>query len=160
MIVLFMLGYYMTDLSYMDLYYNLSYNIHKSLGILAFELSVAMILWTLYCKIPQPLASHKNWEQIAARLAHITLFIMMVLIPFSGYAISSSGGKAVSFFDWYAIPSFLPIREGLEDFAGEVHYYLAYGTLLLVCIHIAAALKHQFIDKDGTISRMLGRPAE
>ncbi len=156
MIGLFILGWYMMDLSYTDSDYNLAYMVHKSLGILVFELAIVQIGWRLYVNHPAPLRSHKSWEVLAARVVHIILFSMIVLIAFSGYAISSAEGDAVSFFNLYAIPGILPAYENLEDLAGEIHFYLAYGTACLVLLHMAAALKHQFIDKDGTLSRMLG----
>jgi cytochrome b561 len=158
MIGLFFLGWYMVDLNYTDPDYNLTYTVHKSLGILVFELAILQIGWRCYAKHPAPLGSHKSWEILAARIVHIILFSMIVLIPFSGYAISSAKGQAVGFFELYAIPAVLPEYEGMEDLAGEIHFYLAYVTACLVLLHMAAALKHQFIDKDGTLSRMLGSP--
>lgn len=156
MLGLFALGAYMTELKYLDPNYNISYRVHKSLGILVFELTLLQILWTISTYHPSPLAGHKPWEKAAARLVHLVLYGMMLLIPFSGYAISSAEGQGVDFFNWYTLPAMLPHREGLADTAGKVHYYLAYGTLVLVALHILAALKHQLIEQDGTLSRMLG----
>ncbi|MEW5755749.1 MAG: cytochrome b [Pseudomonadota bacterium] len=152
---LFGLGAYMTELSYMHPNYTFSYTVHKSLGILVFELGVLQILWAWISHRPAHLAAHRWWEKLAATIVHRIFFFMIVLIPLSGYAISSAEGKGVEFFDWYAIPALLPQIENQADIAGKIHYYLAYGTLALVLLHITAALKHQFIERDGTISRML-----
>ena len=157
MIGLIILGYYMTELTYLHPNYTISYTIHKSIGILVFELAWVQLLWTLVSYRPGPLPTHKPWQRMAAHIVHYSLLILMPLIAFSGFAISSAEGQAVGFFDWYAIPAFLPHRAGLADTAGEIHYYLAYGTTALIALHILAACKHQLIDKDGTISRMLGR---
>jgi cytochrome b561 len=73
----------------------------------------------------------------------------------TGYAISTSAGSAVAFFDLFDIPAVLPKSEGLRDLAIELHYYLSYGTAILVAIHTLGALKHQFIDQDGTLRRIL-----
>ncbi len=73
----------------------------------------------------------------------------------TGYAISTSAGNPVFFFDLFDIPAILPESEGLRGLAVELHYYLSYGAAILVAIHALAALKHQFIDKDGTLSKML-----
>ena len=156
MVGLFLLGGYMVDLSYTDRYYNLSYTVHKSLGILTFEVVLLQIFWRLYAKHSGPLGDHKPWEILAANIAHIMLFSMMVLIPLSGYAISSAKGQAVAFFDLYAIPAVFSGHQGMEDLAGMIHFYLAYATAGLVVLHIVAALKHQLIDKDNTLFRMLG----
>jgi len=73
----------------------------------------------------------------------------------TGYAISTSAGNPVFFFDLFDIPAILPESEGLRGLAVELHYYLSYGAAILVAIHALVALKHQFIDKDGTLSKML-----
>ena len=149
------LGIYMVDLTYYDRYYNVSLETHKALGILVLELAIIKILWSACSTSPVPAAGLKPWEKLAAKLMHLTLYAMMVLIPLSGYAISTSDGKTVSFFGWYEVPAWLPPIENLNQTASEVHYYLAYITIGLVSLHFAAALKHQLIDKDGTLRKMI-----
>lgn len=154
MLLLFALGAYMTELTYLHPNYTLTYKVHKSLGILVFELGVLQILWSWISHRPAHIIAHRGWEKLAATVVHRIFFFMIVLIPLSGYAISSAEGQAVDFFGWYAIPALLPQIENQADLAGKIHYYLAYGTLALVVLHISAAGKHQFIERDGTISRM------
>lgn len=149
------LGIYMVELTYYDRYYNLSLETHKALGILVLELAIIKILWSAFSASPESAATMKSWEKGAARLMHLTLYAMMVLIPLSGYAISTADGKAVSFFGWYEVPACLPQIENLNQTASEIHYYLAYITIGLVGLHVAAALKHQLLDKDGTLGKML-----
>jgi cytochrome b561 len=78
----------------------------------------------------------------------------MLLIPATGYIISTSAGDGISMFGWFEVPALLPAGETVRDIAIELHYWLAYGTAALVVIHAAAAVKHQFIDRDGTLRRM------
>ncbi len=97
----------------------------------------------------------KPWERLTARITRGLLFAMMVLIPASGYAISTSEGAPVSFFGLYDVPAIIPPFDGMNSVASELHYYLSYLTLGLVALHAGAALKHQFVNRDGTLSKML-----
>ncbi|MFZ0256956.1 MAG: cytochrome b [Gammaproteobacteria bacterium] len=149
------LGWYMVDLTYYDRWFNASLSAHKSIGMIALALSFLSILWRIYRGAPAPVATLKPWERVAAKTAHTFLYVMMLAIPVSGYLVSTSEGAAVSVFGWFAVPPVVKVDEGLREVAVGVHYYLAYAMSLLVAIHGAAAFKHQFIDKDGTLGRML-----
>lgn len=148
------LGWYMIDLTYFDRWYNTSLEAHKSLGMLVLALATLNITWKACNRSPTFVASIKVWERITARATHVALYIMMFLVPVTGYAISTAANSAVSFFGWFDIPAVLPASEGLRNLATEVHYYCSYGTAILVALHALAALKHQFVDEDGTLSRM------
>lgn len=149
------LGWYMVDLTYYDKWYNASLSYHKAIGMLVLALGAAKILWKLVTSSPAHAPTIKPWELAGARIAHLLLYAMMIVIPVSGYLISTSAGDAVSFFGWFDIPALYPAGEELRDLAIDVHYYLAYATLALVGVHALAALKHQFVDKDGTLRKML-----
>lgn len=149
------LGWYMVGLTYYDRWYNTSLSAHKSLGMIALALAFLSILWRIYRGGPPPVATIKPWEHIAAKTAHRFLYVMMLLIPITGYFVSTSEGAAVSVFGWFSVPPVVPVDESLREVAVSLHYYSAYATAGLVVVHTAAALKHQFIDKDGTLGRML-----
>jgi cytochrome b561 len=151
------LGWYMVDLSYYDKWYNRSLDWHKSLGMLVLGAAILKIGWQLYSPTPKTLKKLENWERLSANTVHIILIAMMILIPVTGYLISTSNGMPVDVFGWFDIPAPVSKNKGLRDLAIELHYYLAYATAVLVLGHIGAALKHQFIDKDGTLLRMLWR---
>lgn len=152
---LILLGWYMVGLTYYDRWSNESLELHKSLGMLVLALACANIVWNHATARPALPPGMHAWERIAAKSAHGLLYLMMLLIPITGYIISTSAGKAVSVFGILDIPAVLPQSEQLRDIAIELHYYMAYGTAVLVCLHALAAFKHQFIDKDGTLRRML-----
>lgn len=151
------LGWYMVDLSYYDQWYHKSLLAHKAFGMAVFTLGVLTVLWHLVSPPPHAQPSLRPWERVASRTMHYLLLLLVLLIPASGYLISTSAGKAVEVFDWFMIPALFPVDSALRDLAIEVHYYLAYATAVLVAGHAAAALKHQFIDRDGTLARMLWR---
>ena len=149
------LGWYMVDLTYYDKWYNDSLHYHKSVGILALALALFKLGWQRYTPAPDPLADLQTWEKTGARFMHYVLWGMMLLIPVTGYLISTSAGKPIQLFNWFALPAVIDVDEELRDLAIAVHYYLAYATLFLVLGHAGAALKHHFINKDDTLKRML-----
>ncbi len=80
---------------------------------------------------------------------------MLVAVPVTGYLISTSAGDGISMFGWFDVPAVLPRSDWIRDLAVELHFYLAYTTAMLVAIHVLAALKHHFVDRDATLRRML-----
>ena len=149
------LGWYMVDLTYYDKWYNASLHYHKSLGLLALALALVKIGWQQYTPVPEPVTGLKAWEKTGAKLMHYVLWGMMILLPVTGYLISTSAGKSVQLFNWFAIPAIVDVDEALRELAIDIHFYLAYATLLLAAGHAGAALKHHFINGDDTLKRML-----
>ena len=149
------LGWYMVDLSYYDTWYHDSLALHKALGMIVLVLALLLIAWNRYSRPPGDVATIKPWERLAAKAAHLALYTMMVVIPITGYLISTSAGEAIAIFGWVQVPALIEVNDALRDFAIDLHFYLAYGTAGLVLMHGLAALKHQFIDQDGTLGRIL-----
>ena len=75
---------------------------------------------------------------------------------FSGYLISTADGRGVSVFGLFEVPASLTGIPDQEDVAGVLHEWLAWGLIILAGLHALAAIKHHFIDRDATLSRMLG----
>ena len=75
----------------------------------------------------------------------------------SGYLISTADERGISVFGLFEVPGFGSLIDNQEDLAGVVHKYAAYLVIGLTLLHAAAALKHHFIDKDETLTRMLGK---
>ena len=149
------LGWYMVDLTYYDVWYYDSLFYHKALGILVLALAALKILWALGNRSPDHAATIPAWQVASARTVHKLLYLLMVLIPVTGYIISTSAGDAIEFFAGVEIPVLLAPNETLRDWAITGHYYLAYGVGGVALLHALAALKHQFIDRDGTLRKML-----
>lgn len=149
------LGWYMLGLDYYDRWYYDALNSHKALGMLALILAVGKVLWSLYSRPPPLSQTLGGWERTLARITHMTLFAMMVLIPVTGYLISTAEGNPVSVFGWFEIPAVAPQSDALTDAAIELHYYFAYGTVILAGLHALAAIKHQLVDRDGSLTKMV-----
>jgi len=154
-LALIWLGWYMVGLTYYDRWYNAALHYHRAVGMAVLLLGLAVIAWNLHNRPPPMVASLKRWEKAAAHAVHGFLYLAMVLLPLSGYLISTSAGDGVALFGGVEIPALVSLEGRARDGAIAVHYYLAYGALGLVCVHAGAALKHQFLDRDGTLRRML-----
>ena len=149
------LGGWMTELGYYDRWQPTAIFWHRALGILALALAAIKIAWRFADPPPPSLAELKNWERFAAGATHRLLIAMMLLIPASGYLISTSAGATVPFFGGMEIPAMMKVGDSARDFAVLAHYWLGYGIAGLAGIHAAAALKHHFIDKNSVLKRML-----
>jgi len=153
---LFILGLWMVELTYYDNWYTKAPNIHKSVGILLFILTLVRIIWKHWNIKPEPVVGHSHVEKKLATIVHSALYILLFLIMLSGYLISTADGRPISVFGWFEIPASLYGIDKQEDIAGVIHLYLAIGMISLVVLHAMGAIKHHFIDKDLTLKRMLG----
>ena len=154
-IVLLGLGWWMVDLTYYDKWNTDALNWHRSLGICVGLLVLLKLVWISITKHPQTQSSLTAFEVLASHIVHKFLLLAMVVIPVSGYFISTSEGANVEVFNWFSFPALVEISENTRDLAISVHYYIAYATLAVVVLHVSAALKHHFINKDDTLKRML-----
>jgi cytochrome b561 len=115
------------------------------------------LLWRLLDPPPAPLPSHAAWERRAAGIAHRLLYLLLFAVMFSGYLISTADGRPLEVFGLFSIPAAVSGIENQEDIAGWVHLLLASSLVGLALLHALAALKHNFLDRDRTLLRMLGR---
>lgn len=149
-------GWYLTQITYYHPYYHTLFSLHKSLGLLTFFLAILNVAWYVFNPSPKLPLDTKTWEKWAAHSAHFVLLVMMIVIPITGYYISTADGDAVGFFGLFQVPALNAQGHEYQDVAGIAHAWLGYGTAALVALHAAAALKHEFINKDGILRRMLG----
>lgn len=129
--------------------------VHISLGVAFLVLVGARIAWRLFQGWPEFRETGSRIIQRLSRWAHLALFGLMLALPVTGWAIVSAAGYDASFFGMTSLPDLLPVSHGLEDAAEEVHEVLVNVMLLLVGVHVLAALKHKYFDRDGVFSRML-----
>ncbi len=154
---LFALGYWMVGLDYYSSWYTKAPDIHKSVGLILFAVMVLRVIWRWVSPPPGHLASHGPLTQKATRFGHAFLYLGLFVLMISGYPISTAEGRGIPVFGWFEVPATLTSIPNQEDVAGLVHEYLAWALVIFAGVHGLAALKHHFIDRDTTLTRMLGR---
>jgi len=154
---LFLLGEWMVGLNYYHPWYLKAPDLHRGLGVITAILLCLRLFWRL--GNPHPRILGGAWEQGLATWVHWSFYVLTAAITISGYLITTADGQAVAVFDWFEIPASLHGLARQEDIAGEVHSWLATGIMVLTVVHILAALKHHYMDRDATLLRMLWPPA-
>ena len=128
---------------------------HKELGMLALVLLLFRLAWRLGNIIPSLPDTIPRWQKVAARMAHWAFYGFMVALPLSGWLITSASGLPVSFFGWFVFPDLVSANDNLRLLFTGVHEWLSYALIATLCLHIGAALKHHFINKDDILKRIL-----
>ncbi len=146
------LGIYMSDLPFSPSRLKL-YNWHKWAGVSILLLSALRLLWRLIKRPPADL-DMPAWQKRAAHLTHALLYLLFFAVPLAGWAYSSAAGFPIVWFGVLPLPDFVPVDKALAESFKLIHKLLAYGMAALIVAHLAAALKHHFIDRDGLLRRM------
>lgn len=158
------LGLYFADLPRSDPDKFLLVQTHKSIGLTVLVLSLLRVGWRLMHPVPALPASMPLLLRIAARTTHFLLYVLIVAIPFTGWALVSSsplGLPTLYFgqFAWPQLPWLVDLPRATKKLVshefGTVHVLLAWSAIVLVPIHILAALYHQFVRRDDVLARML-----
>jgi cytochrome b561 len=148
----FSVGLYMADLPFSPERLKL-YNWHKWAGSVILALSILRLLWRLSHRPPADVPM-PAWQQRAAQATHIAFYALFLAVPLVGWAYSSAAGFPIVVFGVLPLPDFVPVDKALAAMIKPWHGRLAWVLAALVLLHVAAALKHQFVDRDGLISRM------
>ena len=155
MIGLVALGAWMVGLTYYDPWYNDSLALHKAFGIVVLVIVATKFGWRIADRSPPFGPEVKAYERAGATTTHWLLNALMVLLPITGYLVSTSEGAGIDIFGLFEVPALFEVSESTRDLAIETHFYLAYGVIALVALHVGAALKHHLKDKGSTLRRML-----
>ena len=131
------------------------YSWHKWVGVTVFLLALFRIAWRVTHQPPPLPGSMPRLIQIAAHAGHHMLYMLMFLIPLSGWLMSSAKGFQTVWFGILPIPDLIEKNKLLGDLLQTVHVSLNYLFIAVLVGHIGAALKHHFIDKDDILTRML-----
>lgn len=149
----FLLGPWMADLPISPQNLRL-YAWHKWIGITVFLVVVARLAWR-YRHSPPPPVAMPDWQRRAARVTHVLLYALMLVIPLSGWLYSSATGVQVVYLGLVPLPDVVAKDKALAAILKAVHVTLNYSLLALVFLHVGAALEHHRVDRDGVLARML-----
>lgn len=155
MICAFGLGWVMTDIPTLTPTKIQYYAWHKWIGVTVFMLAVLRVIWRALHRPPMLPSELPAWQRWAANLMHPLLYVAMFAVPLSGYLLNSSAGAPVVYLGLVPLPALIEPNPALQPFFSMSHLYLNYALATLVVLHLLAALKHQFIDRDGVLARML-----
>jgi cytochrome b561 len=128
--------------------------LHKSIGITVLALLVLRAVWRLVSPPPDLPAGTAPWIRHGAVAGHAVLYALMLGLPLVGVLMSGAAGRPVMFFGLFTLPALIGPDPALAKTLKGVHEILANGILALVGLHVAAALFHQYVLKDGTLARM------
>lgn len=155
MIVGFVIGWFMTDIPGFTPAKLRYFSWHKWIGCTVLVLSVFRLIWrTLHTAPPLP-QSTANWQRLVAETTHWMLYALMFAIPVTGYLYSSAANVQVVYLGLIPLPRIVGPDPVLRTVLKYAHIYLNYMLLVLIAMHVLAALKHQFIDRDRLLTRML-----
>ncbi len=153
----FCLGVYMHELPLTPTRLKL-YNWHKWAGVTILALSALRLLWRLTHRPPADLPM-PAWQRNAAHVVHGALYALFFAVPLVGWAYSSAAGFPIVAFGVIPLPDFVSPDRALAEAIKPWHGALAWALAAAVLLHIAAALKHQLVDRDGLLLRMMPRRA-
>lgn len=163
-LVLFLLfwGHFMTDLPKGSFERLEAFQFHQSVGLTLLMLTLFRLAWRLkHPALPAP-PGLKHWEEKLREFTHIGFYVLLILLPLSGWTIASTSplGVPIEYFGLFEWP-FLPFLTGLEnkqqiyEVFVEIHHYLGWGIIALFIVHMVGISKHTFILKDDLWKRMI-----
>jgi cytochrome b561 len=135
------------------------YSWHKWVGVTIFLLVVLRLAWRLVDPPPPQPSDTPGWQRRLAGLSHTSLYAILIIMPVTGWIMSSALNLPVVYLGLIHIPSPFGVDRALGETMKVVHLSLAIALLVLVAVHILAALYHQFVLRDDVLRRMLPWPA-
>jgi len=128
---------------------------HKSFGMTVLMLAVLRLLWRLFKRPPELPPGMSKTERILARGTHIAFYVLLFAMPLTGWTMSSAKNYSVSWFGLFTWPNLIAPNEHAFDLLRSTHHLLSDALLAIAILHILAALKHHFWNKDEVLIRMV-----
>lgn len=156
-IIVFLLvsGNFMDDIPH-GTFRSLLYTVHKSFGVCIFFLACARLIWAIQNRRPKPPSKMRKIEQFLAHGMQNALYVLMFVMPLSGWLFTSGLGYPVNFFWMLKLPMAPLVGEiHVAHLWHEIHDLVGWCLIVLISLHVLAALKHHFINKDNVLRTML-----
>ncbi|QGP79800.1 cytochrome b [Sphingobium sp. CAP-1] len=130
--------------------------VHKSIGLTVLALTLLRLLWRLTHPAPPLPAAMPLWEKGAAHATHILFYALMLILPLSGWIMSSAGTRPLNWFFLFDVPKFAVAKDdAIVGLSRGAHELLPWLWVALIALHVGAALRHHFMLKDDVLRRML-----
>lgn len=152
-VALVLIGWNMVDLPLSPRKLEL-YALHKSIGLTVLGLAVLRLAWR-WLRRPPPPDPMPRWQEQAAAWAHRLLYALLFLLPLTGWLFNSIVGFPLSWFGFVTLPPLAPALPAWREASADLHHWLGWILIVVVALHAAGALHHQFILRDATLWRML-----
>lgn len=132
------------------------YDFHKALGLTILFVMAFRVIWRFTNVSPSLPSTVPTWQRFASRFVHLSLYACLFLMPITGWIMATASGNTPSFFGLFNLPMpGIPLNKPLAHTANEIHETVAIVLICAIVIHVAAAIKHHFVDKDNVLQRML-----
>jgi cytochrome b561 len=152
-VMMFGVAYIMINIPKSDFRLSL-YNLHKATGLLLFDLFMIRIVWRFLNIQPEEPQGLPLWQRLSAKSNVWLLYLLMIVMPVSGFLTSTLGGHDVMFYGIFTIPPF-GHDPGLSAFYASAHEILSYVLIAVFALHVLGAGYHHFRLKDDVLVRML-----
>lgn len=130
--------------------------LHKSFGVLVLMLAIARIVWRVKEGAISPVAPMPAWQEKAAKAVHGLLLLATLAMPISGVVMNIGAGRALEVFGFTLVAASEKMP-WMQEVGSAIHHTAPPIIIAILLVHILAVLKHQWVDKDATMARMLGR---
>ena len=128
-------------------------NQHKSVGLIIGVLILLRIVWRLR-HAPPPAVPGAAWQQRAASIGHVALYVCMAVMPLSGYLASNFSKHGIKLFNAVSLTPWGPDNKLVYAMLNQTHKATALVLAVLVVVHLLAVVKHQLVDRDSLLARM------
>jgi cytochrome b561 len=134
---------------------NFLYNVHKNVGLIVFLLACFRLAWRWHHPVPYLPADLPAWQATAARATHALLYALLFLLPITGFLYTAMGGFPVPFLMVWDLAKLVPVNKPVAEVFKIVHIGLTFLLYATAALHVAGALQHHLVRKDGILQRML-----
>jgi cytochrome b561 len=147
------MGWAMTEMEFSPLKLRL-FNWHKWVGVTVLALMLVRSFWRLTHRPPAPLPM-PAWQHLSSRVVHALLYVMLLVQPLTGWIYSNASGIPIVYLGLIPLPNLVNKDKALDVFAKEIHDAGGWVLAVLIGLHLLAAIKHYYYDRDDTLRRML-----
>jgi len=150
------MGKIMTEREF-DSLNNVLYTLHWSIGLTVLALMVVRLGFRLVVPAPKPAASLEPWQRFLSHWTHIAIYVMLIVTPILGWLGKSAFGasaQGINVFYLFYVPTLVPRNKEMAEFYFELHEISSFILIGLIVLHVAGALYHAVVQKDGVVGRM------